>query len=128
VQLLERLKVPYSWVGAIVDHSLVGPNCRQVEVQVPYQRMPAVYADSDVLVKASNAEGMFGPPLEMFATGGTAVSWDVQGAEEYMADRYNCRLVPMNSWTRLTEAILEMVEDPGRVRTLQENALATAEA
>jgi glycosyltransferase involved in cell wall biosynthesis len=128
VRLLERLKVPYSWVGAIVDRSATGPHCRWVEEQVPYRRMPSIYADSDVLVKASNAEGMFGPPLEMFATGGTAVCWDVQGAEEYMADRYNCRLTPMNSWTRLAEAILELAENPDQVRTLQENALATAEA
>lgn len=128
VRMLEQLKVPYSWVGAIVDNGLVGPHCRAVEAQVPYQRMPAVYANSDVLVKASNAEGMFGPPLEMFATGGTAVSWDVQGAEEYMADRYNCRLVPMNSWSQLGEAVLELADDPDRVRTLQENALATADA
>lgn len=128
VRLLEGLKVPYRWVGATVDHAIIGPHCQGVEVQVPYHRMPAIYADSDVLVKASNAEGMFGPPLEMFATGGTAVCWDVQGAEEYMADRYNCRLTPMNSWTRLAEAVVELAENPEQVRTLQEKALATAEA
>ena len=60
--------------------------------------MPPIYGSADVLVKASNAEGMFGPPLEMFSTGGTAVAWHVQGAEEYMSDRYNSLLVPMNSW------------------------------
>ncbi|WP_169978047.1 glycosyltransferase family 4 protein [Tautonia rosea] len=128
VRLLETLKVPYRWVGAIVDHAIVGPHCQGVEVQVPYHRMPAIYGASDVLVKASNAEGMFGPPLEMFATGGTAICWDVQGAEEYMADRYNCRLTPMNSWSRMAEAIVGMAENPEQVRTLQENALATAEA
>ncbi|WP_161602407.1 glycosyltransferase family 4 protein [Tautonia marina] len=128
IRLLEGLKVPYRWVGATVDHAIIGPHCQGVEVQVPYHRMPSIYADSDVLVKASNAEGMFGPPLEMFATGGTAVCWDVQGAEEYMADRYNCRLTPMNSWSRLAEAIREFADNPEQVRTLQENALATAEA
>ena len=89
--------------------------------------MPRVYGSADVLVKASNSEGMFGPPLEMFATGGTAAAWHVQGAEEYMSDRYNSYLVPMNSWPRLTEAILELADSPDRVRVLQENALATAE-
>ena len=90
--------------------------------------MPRVYGSADVLVKASNSEGMFGPPLEMFATGGTAAAWHVQGAEEYMSDRYNSYLVPMNSWPRLTEAILELADSPDRVRVLQENALATAKA
>jgi O-antigen biosynthesis protein len=128
VRLLEQLGVSYKWVGAVVDQSLAGPNCRGVEEKVPYQRMPRIYGWADVLVKASNSEGMFGPPLEMFATGGTAAAWHVQGAEEYMADQYNSYLVPMNSWSRLAEAILELVDDPERVRSLQENARVTAEA
>ncbi|RUL84934.1 glycosyltransferase [Tautonia sociabilis] len=128
VRMLEGLGLTYSWVGAIVDPDAVGPRCRRIEAKVPYRWMPSVYADSDVLVKASNSEGMFGPPLEMFATGGTSVSWDVQGAEEYMADRHNCRLTPMNSWPKLAEAALELAENPGLVRSLQERALATAEA
>ena len=128
VRLLEGLRVPYMWVGSAVDRTLVGPNCFGVEQQVPYHQMPQVYGSADVLVKASNSEGMFGPPLEMFATGGTAAAWHVQGAEEYMSDRYNSYLVPMNSWSCLTEAIRELANAPDRVRFLQENALATAEA
>ena len=128
VRLLEGLHVPYMWVGSAVDRTLVGPNCLGVEQQVPYQQMPQVYGSADVLVKASNSEGMFGPPLEMFATGGTAAAWQVQGAQECMSDRYNSYLVPMNSWCCLTEAIRELANAPDRVRFLQENALATAEA
>jgi hypothetical protein len=128
VRLLEHLNVRYMWVGSLVDPALVGPNCAGVKEKVPYRRMPEVYGWADVLVKASNAEGMFGPPLEMFATGGTAAAWHVQGAEEYMTDRYNALLVPMNSWPRLAEAVLELADAPDLVRSLQENALATAEA
>jgi len=128
VRLLEDLGLCYRWVGANVDRSLTGPNCRGVEEQVRYQRMPQVYGSADVLVKASNSEGMFGPPLEMFATGGTAAAWHVQGAEEYMADRYNSRLVPMNSWPQFVEAVLELAGDPELVLSLQENALTTAES
>jgi glycosyltransferase involved in cell wall biosynthesis len=128
IRLLEELGSAYKWVGAAVDRSLIGSNCCGLEERVPYHRMPQVYGSADVLVKASNSEGMFGPPLEMFATGGTAVAWNVQGAEEYMTDRYNSLLVPMNSWSRLKEAILELAGDPARVRVYQENALATAKA
>jgi glycosyltransferase involved in cell wall biosynthesis len=128
VRLLEGLKVSYRWVGANIDRSLIGPNCHGVEEHVPYERMPRIYGWADVLVKASNAEGMFGPPLEMFSTGGTAAVWHVQGAEEYMTDRYNSLMVPMNSWPRLAEAVVELAEDPKLVRDLQENALATARA
>jgi hypothetical protein len=45
-----------------------------------------------------------------------------------MSDRYNSYLAPMNSWSRLTEAIRELADNPDRVRILQENALATAES
>ena len=128
IRLLEELGLGYTWVGSAVDRSLVGPNCRGVQEKVPYEQMPQVYGSADVLVKASNSEGMFGPPLEMFATGGTAAVWHVQGAEEYMTDRYNALLVPMNSWSRLASAVLELAGDVQRVRSLQENALATAEA
>ena len=128
LRLLERLGMTYKWVGATVDPSLTGPNCCGVEERVPYHRMPEIYGWADVLVKASNSEGMFGPPLEMFATGGTAAVWNVQGAEEYMADRYNSRLVPMNSWVRLAQAVVELANDPAQVRTLQENASVTAMA
>ena len=128
VRLLEDLGVSYRWVGAHIDRSLIGPNCDGAEEKVPYQRMPEIYGWADVLVKASNAEGMFGPPLEMFATGGTAAVWHVQGAEEYMSDRYNSLMVPMNSWAKLAEAVTEMAEDPNLVRELQANALATAHA
>ncbi len=128
VRLLEELGLCYTWVGATVDRSLTGPNCSGVEEQVPYQRMPQIYGSADVLVKASNSEGMFGPPLEMFATGGTAAAWNVQGAEEYMADRYNSRLVPMNSWPQFVEAVRELASDPELVVSLQKNALTTAES
>jgi hypothetical protein len=128
VSLLEKLGVSYRWVGSSVDRSVVGPKCRGVHEQVPYHRMPEVYGSADVLVKASNSEGMFGPPLEMFATGGTAVVWNVQGAEEYMSHRFNSLVVPMNSWPQLATAVLELCHNPERVRLLQENAIATAQA
>jgi len=128
IRLLEEIGVSYKWVGTSVDRSLVGSNCRGVEEHVLYNRMPGIYGSADVLVKASNSEGMFGPPLEMFSTGGTAIAWHVQGAEEYMSDRYNSCLVSMNSWFQLAEAIRDLMDAPDYVRTLQENALATAEA
>jgi hypothetical protein len=128
VRLLEKLGMSYTWVGSRVDRSLIGPNCYGIQEQVPFRQMPQTYGSADVLVKAPNSEGMFAPPLEMFATGGTAAVWQVQGAEEYLSDRYNARLVPMNSWSQLAEAILELAEDPEQVRSLQQNALATAAA
>lgn len=128
VRLLEDAGVEYIWVGAVVDRRLVGPRCVKVLERVPYERMPEVYASCDVLVKLSNAEGMFGPPLEMFATGGTALVWDVAGAEEYMAHLHNCVMAPLNSQPAVYDAIRMLERDPELVARLKRNALATAQA
>lgn len=125
-ELGDARPIEYLWVGARVDKSLVGRRCAGVLEKVPYASMPAVYSACDVLVKLSNAEGMFGPPLEMFATGGTAIAWDVWGAEEYMAHGYNALLVPMNSMPAVRRAVRELVEQPARLAALKENALRTA--
>ncbi|WP_220273720.1 hypothetical protein [Pseudomonas aeruginosa] len=38
---------------------------------------PDIYRSCDILVKLSTVEGMFGPPLEIFHCGGTAIVFDV---------------------------------------------------
>lgn len=128
IELLERAGVPYLWVGALVDKRLTGRHCIDVLEAVPYREMPALYASADVLVKLSNGEGMFGPPLEMFATGGTALAWDVWGAEEYMSHLHNCWLAPMNSAGDVAAAIELLRKSGVLVERLQRNALATAAA
>lgn len=128
LSLLERVGAEHLWVGSRVDRSLTGRHCIGVLESVPYREMPSVYASCDVLVKLSNAEGMFGPPLEMFATGGTAIAWDVPGSEEYLSHRYNCLLAPMNSLPAVQRAIAELERSPPLVRELQRNARRTAEA
>ncbi len=57
---------------------------RRVFSQIPMAQVGAVYRSCDVLVKLSTVEGMFGPPLEMMHCGGTAITSDVTGHEEYM--------------------------------------------
>src|SRR6266699_3944171 len=51
-------------------------------LSVPIDAVPAIMRSCHVLVKLSTVEGMFGPPLEMFHCGGTAVTSDVTGSEE----------------------------------------------
>jgi len=127
IALLERLGVEYLAVGEDASKAAAGPHCLGA-FALPLAAMPRVYAAADVLVKCSSAEGMFAPPLEMFACGGTAVCWDVPGAEEYLVDGVNALLAPMNGWGAVADAVERLAGDPALLARLRAGARATAEA
>lgn len=57
------------------------------------KKQPEIYRSCDVIVKLSYIEGMFGPPLEMFHCGGTAIVYDVTGHDEYIVHEKNALVV-----------------------------------
>lgn len=57
--------------------------------QVPIHETPEIYRSCDLLLKLSYVEGMFGPPLEIFHCGGTALVYDVTGHDEYIVHNQN---------------------------------------
>ncbi len=65
-------------------------------MKIPVESTPVIYRSCDVLLKLSKVEGMFGPPLEMFHCGGTAITYDVTGSEEYLVSGRNSLVVPMD--------------------------------
>lgn len=65
------------------------PGVHRVFSRVPIFETPNIYRSCDVLVKLSYVEGMFGPPLEMFHCGGTAITYDVTGHDEYIRHGQN---------------------------------------
>jgi glycosyltransferase involved in cell wall biosynthesis len=82
----------------------------------------------DVIFKLSLVEGMFGPPLEMFHCGGTAVTTRVTGCEEYMVDGYNCRLIEDSSNPAQVRQVLEgVIRDLPAMAALKAGALETAD-
>lgn len=93
--------------------------------QVPVEAVPSVYRSCDVIVKLSKVEGMFGPPLEMFHCGGTAVTYDVSGSEEYMAHD-NSIVVETDDEAGVIAAIRRLKTDPEVLESLRRGALATA--
>lgn len=102
-----------------------------VEVDRVFERVevgatPAVYRSCDVLVKLSRVEGMFGPPLEMFHCGGTAVTYDVSGAEEYLESGVNSIVVPMGDEDGVIDAVRALRDDEGLLQRLRAAALVTA--
>jgi O-antigen biosynthesis protein len=93
---------------------------------VPNHEVPAVLRSCDVLLKISAVEGMFGPPLEMFHCGGTAITNDVTGSEEYLVDGVNSRVVPTGDYVAVALALRQLRSDPALLSSLKRGALDTA--
>ncbi|MFQ3458379.1 glycosyltransferase family 4 protein [Bradyrhizobium sp. UFLA01-814] len=102
------------------------PGVRRVFSKVPIAAAARVYRSCDVLVKLSTVEGMFGPPLEMFHCGGTAVVLNVTGHEEYIRHGENAVVVADQDETGIQEAITTLLRDRSLLRTLTKGARETA--
>lgn len=94
--------------------------------QVPMVATPKVYRSCDVLVKLSYVEGMFGPPLEMFHCGGTAIVYDVTGHDEYIRHGVNAMVCRTDDEADVIRCINRLREDSGALRRLIAGAARTA--
>lgn len=104
------------------------PGCSRVLSRIPVTRVGEVYRSCDVLVKLSTVEGMFGPPLEMFHCGGTAITTDVTGHDEYMRHGKNGIVVRRGNEAEVVEYLRSMERDTAFVDTLKAGAIETAKA
>ena len=75
------LVTPEAPSAAVAADRVLGP--------LSLQEMPAVYAETDVLLKLSRVEGVFTPPLEAFHLGATCVVSPVTGHDEYVVHGRN---------------------------------------
>jgi len=104
------------------------PGVDRVFSRVPIHETPMVYRSCDVLLKLSYVEGMFGPPLEMFHCGGTAVVYDVTGADEYMVDDGNSFVVTRDDDAAIINRLQRLRQEPQLLARLKAGAAATATA
>jgi glycosyl transferase family 1 len=102
------------------------PGVHRVFSRVPAHDCPRIYRSCDVLVKFSYVEGMFGPPLEIFHCGGTAVVYDVTGHDEYIVHRENALVVPTGDEGAATAAVNELKREPALLARLKQGAQITA--
>lgn len=102
------------------------PGVARVFSRVPMTDTPAIYRSCDVLLKLSTVEGMFGPPLEMFHCGGTAVVFDVTGHDEYIRDHENALVIPRGNTDAVVAAMRRLAGDPGLLESLKSGAQRTA--
>lgn len=103
------------------------PGVDRVFSQIPLEKCAEIYRSCDVLVKLSYVEGMFGPPLEMFHCGGTAVVYDVSGFDEYIVDNENALVVKTGDEEAAIRAISRLQNSPHLMTRLKAKALETAQ-
>jgi O-antigen biosynthesis protein len=103
------------------------PGVDRVFSRVPITEVAKIYRSCDVLVKLSYVEGMFGPPLEMFHCGGTAITYDVTGHDEYLVDNYNSFVVKTDDDENVINRINQLKSDSKLLIKLKKNAEKTAE-
>jgi O-antigen biosynthesis protein len=96
--------------------------------RLPITETPSVYRSCDILVKLSYVEGMFGPPLEMFHCGGTAIVYDVTGVDEYIRHQVNALVAAIGDEKCVVESLQTLQEKPDLLAKLKLGAASTADA
>lgn len=104
------------------------PGVDKVFSQVPPVDCAKIYRSCDVIVKLSYIEGMFGPPLEMFHCGGTAIVYDVTGHDEYIEHNKNGLVVKTDDDEKVVEYINKLKHDSKLLNKLKKGAIATAKS
>jgi glycosyltransferase involved in cell wall biosynthesis len=93
---------------------------------VPYGEVGKIMSSCDILVKLSEIEGFFGPPLEMMACGGTAVVSKVAGYDEYIVDGVNALTVEIGDYRSARAHLSRLIKDRQLLERLKRGGADTA--
>ena len=94
--------------------------------RVPYEKVPEIYAQCDILIKTSLLESFSYPPLEMMATGGYVLAVPNGGNVEYLKDNENCLLYKAGDISQACEKIENLIVSEELQQKLYLNGLKTA--
>lgn len=103
------------------------PGVNRVYSRVPIFETPMIYRSCDVVIKLSYVEGMFGPPLEMFHCGGTAITYNVTGHDEYIKNGYNALVANTDDENAVVNFINDLKNDKSILEKLKNGSKDTAE-
>lgn len=104
-------------ISAKVDQSQHGINLKD---------MHSIYENTDLIVKMSRVEGMFGPPLEAFHSGATAVVSKVTGYFEYIRNNRNSLVVDVDDFESMVDKVELLGSDSDLLLNLKYGAYETA--
>lgn len=127
IDICRQAGVDEIWLLTSSDVESV-PGVDRVFSRVPIHETPGIYRSCDVLVKLSYIEGMFGPPLEMFHCGGTAIVYDVTGHDEYIVHGENSYVVERDNDQQIVEYLKKLQKDSHELARLKAGACDTADA
>jgi glycosyltransferase involved in cell wall biosynthesis len=109
-----------------VPWDLSGQSSVRVLGPVTISEMAGLYAETDVVLKLSRVEGMFGPPLEGFHLGATCVVTPVTGHDEYVVHQWNGVVADWDDIGGTARWLDVLARDRRLLHLLRSNALATA--
>lgn len=115
------------WCVSSLGRPKKGWKCERFFEHVPMVEMCRIYSSCDILLKLSRVEGVFSPPMEMMACGGTAVVGRVTGCDEYIIDGYNALVVDLDDINAAREAVMRLMTDNSLREKLVTNGRATAD-
>jgi glycosyltransferase involved in cell wall biosynthesis len=107
-------------LGKVAADEVLGP--------LDHRQMADLYGRSDVLLKLSSVEGMFGPPLEGFHCGATCVVTPVSGHDEYIEHGWNGLITDWDDLRGTARQLDLLARDRELLGFLRTNALETARA
>ena len=90
--------------------------------RVPYDCMPDFYRLADIVVSASEAEGMSRVYLETMASARVLIASNIPAAQELIRDRETGLLFPVGNVPQLAQRVLEAWADAALRARLAENA------
>jgi glycosyltransferase involved in cell wall biosynthesis len=128
IAALERMAQQYSATFVVAESGAFeeSPPPGRVVGPLSLRQMSDLYTETDVVLKTSRVEGMYGPPLEGFHRGSTCVTTPVTGHEEYIRHRDNAIVVDWDDPAGTARWLDTLAIDRALLRELRVNALETA--
>lgn len=125
IELCKKSKAHEIWLLTSSEISSF-TNVDRVFSRVPITKTASIYRSCDVVVKLSYIEGMFGPPLEMFHCGGTAIVYNVTGHDEYIRHDINSLVALKDDENAVVEYLQLLQHNKSKLSDLKYEALKTA--
>ena len=127
VDLLDKEKYEI-WFMSYLGNPKEGYHVDKFLHKIPYEEVPQIYRECDILIKSSILESFSYPPLEMMATGGYVVVAPNDGNVEYLRDGENCLFYEHENLKTAVDAIERVRTDKNLRDLLYENGIKTAKA